>query len=382
MEIETQPFTLKIIDININNCPSCSLKLIKKKTTRTEKIKTCLKCNWSECGWCSYSDRPFASGSSSLNNHYPNGCNCEPSPSNLNCECEFKNIQVHNITCNNCRIPKCKDCKMNIINTDYKPLYEHEWISITNTGRLVCKCDSYNRNTQPNDFQNLCSPCNYKLNKGDLNSKFICNECSSKRGKYKTKFIETNLDLSDDKNKYKLDETNPYELKWIHEYTTNNCFLCNSNIRCLVVNKHQYKYCSKCNPSTSFVTYKWTDNNWKIKLVKTLDNKKHKWIKPFDNSNCDENYVCKCEKCKKNQIKSNNNKNKIFEKLNIYVNDTNLSNDIITKMFNIEKSLKVNIKNIKEWYEYNMTDNIDDNIKTIVKIYKREELNEYSTDED
>ena len=51
-------------------------------------------------------------------------------------------------------------------------------------------------------------------------------------------------------------------------------------------------------------------------------------------------------------------------------------------MFNIEKSLKVNIKNIKEWYEYNMTDNIDDNIKTIVKIYKREELNEYSTDED
>ena len=52
-------------------------------------------------------------------------------------------------------------------------------------------------------------------------------------------------------------------------------------------------------------------------------------------------------------------------------------------MFNIEKSLKVNIKNIKEsWYEYNMTDNIDDNIKTIVKIYKREELNEYSSDED
>ena len=54
MEIKTQPFTLKIIDININNCPSCSLKLIKKKTTRKEKIKTCLKCNWSECGYCSY----------------------------------------------------------------------------------------------------------------------------------------------------------------------------------------------------------------------------------------------------------------------------------------------------------------------------------------
>ena len=106
---------------------------------------------------------------------------------------------------------------MNIINTDYKPLYEHEWISITNTGRLVCKCDSYNRNTQPNDFQNLCSPCNYKLNKGDLNSKFICNECSSKRGKYKTKFIETNLDLSDDKNKYKLDETNLILRLILHE---------------------------------------------------------------------------------------------------------------------------------------------------------------------
>ena len=386
MEIKTQPSTLKIIDININNCPSCSLKLIKNKTTRKEKIKTCLKCNWSECGECRYSDRPFAIGSSSLNNHYPYGCNCKSSPSI--CECEFKNIQVHNITCNNCRIPKCKDCKMNIINTDYKPLYKHEGISITNTGLLVCCHESYNRNTQPDDLQNLCSPCNYKLNNGDLNSIFICNECSSKRLNYKTKFIETNPDLSDDKNKYKLDEDNPYELKWIHEYTTNNCFICNSKIRCLVVNKHQYKHCSKCNPSTSFVKYKWVDDNWKIKLVKILDNKKHKWLKSFDNNNnYDEKYVCNCEKCKKNQIKSNNNNNKIFEKLNIYVNDTNLSNDIIAKMFNIKNSLKVNIKNINECYdnilyEYNMTDNIDDNIKTIVKIYKREELNEYSSDED
>ena len=346
MEIETQPCTLKIIDININTCPYCSSELIKKKTTRKVKIKTCLKCNWSECGYCRYSDRPFAIGSASLNTHYPDGCNCEPSPSNLKCECEFKIIPVHIITCNNCRIPKCKECKMNIINTDYKPLYEHESISITNTGRLVCKCDNWNRNTLPDDFQNLCSSCNYKLNQGGLDCKFICNECSSKREKYKIKFIENNPDLSDDKNEYLLDETNPYELKWIHKYTTNNCFICNNNIRCVVVNKHQYRYCSKCNPSTSCVKYEWTDNNWNIKLVKILDNEKHKWIKSFDNNNYDENYACKCEKCKKNQIKNNNNYTKIFEKLNIYVNDTNLSNNIITKMFNIEKSLKVNIKNI------------------------------------
>lgn len=56
---------------------------------------------------------------------------------------------------------------------------------------------------------------------------------------------------------------------------------------------------------------------------------------------------------------------------------------LLPKCLILKKSLKVNIKNIKEsWYEYNMTDNIDDNIKTIVKIYKREELNEYSSDED
>jgi len=378
MEIETEPFSLKISDININNCPSCSSKLIKKEYTRKEKIKTCLKCNWSECGWCRYSDRPFASFSSSLNNHYPDGCYCEPYPSNLNCECEFKNIQVYKITCNNCRIPKCKDCKMNIINTDYKPLYENESISIINTGCLVCTHGSY----EPDDFKNLCRSCNYELNKGDFNSKFICNECSSKRRKYKTKFIETNPDLSDDKNKYKLDETDPYELKWIHESTTNNCFRCNSNIKCLVVNKDQYKYCSDCDPSTSFVEYKWTDNNWKIRLVKILlNNNKHKWVTP-DNSNYDENYVCGCEKCKNDQIKSNNNKNTIFEKLNIYVDDTNLINDIITEMFNIKKSLKVNIKNIKEEWDMKCTDNIDDNIKTIVKIYKEKILYEYSSDED
>jgi len=384
MDINTKPFGLKIIDINNNNCPDCNSKLIKNKTIRKKKIKTCKKCSWSDCGYCKYSDRPFAIGSSTLNNHYPDGCCCKPYPSDLDCECEYKNIDVLIITCNNCRIPKCNDCKVNIINNNYKPLYEHNYISITNTGRLVCNCGEYNRNTPSDDFQNLCSHCNYKLNKGDYNSRFICNECSSKREKYKTIFLETNPDLSDNKNKYKLDETNPYDLKWIHESTTINCFNCNGDIRCSVVKKHLYKYCVRCNPSTRFVEYKWIDNNWKIRLVKILDNKKHKWVKLPNNSNYDENYHCKCDKCKKNQIKINNNKRKIFEKLNLYVNDANTSNDIITELFDIEKSLKVNIKNMKESYgqNYNFNDNIDDNIKTIMRIYRRDVLNEYSTDED
>ena len=46
---------------------------------------------------------------------------------------------------------------------------------------------------------------------------------------------------------------------------------------------------------------------------------------------------------------------------------------LLPKCLILKNSLKVNIKNINECYdnilyEYNMTDNIDDNIKTIVKI--------------
>ena len=387
MEVKTEPFTLKVIDIDDNYCLHCQSELMKRKTTRKEKIKSCMKCNWTECGYCRYQDRPFGAFSSSLHNHYPNGCSCESYPYDLDCECEFRNIDVFTITCNNCRIPKCNDCKVNIIHGNYKSLDGWNKICITNTGRLVCNCDEYNRNTRsPDDFQNLCSPCNHSLNEGNFNSIFICNECSSKREKYKTIFLETNPDLSDNKNKYKLDETNPYELKWIHESTTVNCFNCNGDIRCLVVNKHLYKYCSRCNPSTRFVKYKWNDN-WELKKVKILDENKHKWVKPPSNSDYDEKYVCNCEKCKKSQIKINNNKSNIFEKLNLYVNDEDTSNDIIIKLFDIEKSLKVNIKNMKEWYgqNYNFNDNIEDNIKTIVRIYRREQLNEYSeysSDED
>ena len=405
-EIEIKPYKLKIIDINNNYCPDCNYKLIKKETIREHTI-TCKKCSWRGCGCDNI--RPFVNWSK---------CCCESCPY-LVCDCEIKNIKVLNITCNNCRIPKCYECNVNIINNNYKPLYEHEYISITKNGYLICKC-SGNRNTQTDDFQNLCSPCNYKLNKGDLNSKFICIGCYNKResekqiindetDKIKQDFIKNNPDLSDSKNKYKLDETNPYNLKWIHEYTTNNCLKCSSNIECVTLNKSLYKFCFECNPSNSFIEYKWLHGNWYIRLVKILDNKKHKWVKPQNNIKYDENYVCKCEKCEKyiNQIKSN--KNKIFEKINIFVNDINLSNNIIDKLFDIKKSFDINIKNIKKdikenfdghisiisevmpngketrhrkrYDVYNFNDKINDDIRNIVRFYMREHLNQYS-DED
>lgn len=381
MEIITQPFNLVIRDININRCPVCNLKLNIKKTIRKNNIKECIKCSWSQCGYCSYSDRPFAIGSSSLENNYPDGCSCKY-PSNLKCECEFKEIQIITITCNNCRIPKCNDCKNNIINTDYKPLYLHEYCRITSVGKLECNCGQYNRNSPSDELQNLCSPCNYKLNTGDFNSKFICNHCYIKRQLHKNDFIKQSPDPSDDRNEYILDASNPFKLKWNKTYTTNNCLNCNNDIKCLEVVKYKYKYCSKCNPSTHFIKFKWVENNWSIKLIKILKNGKHKWMSPSNNNNYDKNYVCECDKCKKYIIKINENKKLFFNKLNKVTNDSNLINNIITKLFDSEKSLKVNIKDIIKSYNYDITNNIDNNIETIIKIYKRELLCEYSSDED
>ena len=111
MEIQTRPFNLDITDPNTKFCPKCNKQLDIEQHTRRDKTCTCNACSWSECGYCRYSDRPFAMGSSSLANHYGGGCYCKPYPSKSKCECKYTRIDIRRFVCINCRIPKCEKCK-------------------------------------------------------------------------------------------------------------------------------------------------------------------------------------------------------------------------------------------------------------------------------
>jgi hypothetical protein len=90
MEIRTEPCNLQITETDCSNCPKCSYKLIKEVREGTYLE--------SECGYCTYSDRPFAMGSSSLQNHYPEGCTCK----------HGKKQYIY-VSCQRCSIPTTKD---------------------------------------------------------------------------------------------------------------------------------------------------------------------------------------------------------------------------------------------------------------------------------
>jgi hypothetical protein len=68
MNIRTKPYDLNILNKNIIHCPCCNDILIKKIKMGSYLVD--------ECGYCRYSDRPFTMRSSSLQSHYPDGCQC------------------------------------------------------------------------------------------------------------------------------------------------------------------------------------------------------------------------------------------------------------------------------------------------------------------
>lgn len=93
MEIRSEPYNLQIKDKDIMTCPCCNL-LLQKEIRKGKYLID------DECGYCTYSDRPFASNSSSLYQHYPSGCSCT-----------YGEQDYLYISCENCKSPICMKCK-------------------------------------------------------------------------------------------------------------------------------------------------------------------------------------------------------------------------------------------------------------------------------
>ena len=91
MEIRVEPYNLQIKDKNISNCQYCNF-LLKKEI----KIGSYLV---EECAFCKYSDRAFATYSSSWQQHFPNGCTCE-----------YKEKEYLYIICTNCKLNNSNIC--------------------------------------------------------------------------------------------------------------------------------------------------------------------------------------------------------------------------------------------------------------------------------
>ena len=92
MEIRTIPSNLHIEDSTLS-CPCCN-GILEKEIKNVRYLSR-------ECGYCRYSNRAFATYSSSWQQHFPNGCTCEDE----RCEKEFIYI-----TCVKCESPKCIKC--------------------------------------------------------------------------------------------------------------------------------------------------------------------------------------------------------------------------------------------------------------------------------
>ena len=70
MEIRSEPYNLRINNIDISECPCCNNGLKKEIKKGNYLIN-------GECGYCRYSERSFVSYSSSWQQHYPDGCICK-----------------------------------------------------------------------------------------------------------------------------------------------------------------------------------------------------------------------------------------------------------------------------------------------------------------
>ena len=97
------------------------------------------------------------------------------------------------------------------------------------------------------------------------------------------------------------------------------------------------KYCIRYGPCTNAVELDWLYTSWLTELLKL-----------FEPSNND------------------------FEMLNKVLNNSALTNNIITHLFDSNKPLKTNIQNIIISHNYPMADNDQDNIQTIARIYEKE----------
>lgn len=87
MNVITNPSDLRTDPKDNTLCSKCNTKLLLEE----KKIHTQVG---NDCGYCSYSMRPFTIGSSSLKKHYPDGCTCE-----------YKEETELHITCPYCIIP-------------------------------------------------------------------------------------------------------------------------------------------------------------------------------------------------------------------------------------------------------------------------------------
>jgi hypothetical protein len=315
--------------IETNRCKKCKILILTHKChdypnvinyVKSYDNKTCQSCNL--CLDCS----------SKNNNHYCDSCffkciECKKQWNNYNKSYGDKEEIINN-KCKQC-LQKCNECNEYINNISDIILHENKQICI----------NCYDKNYNPTDNNSIykmikqetnmfsifiewqlikqskqCKKCNIKYlfvlepffakpkwQRVDVSYlKNCCESCYNRRyNKKLEKFKLTNPNPSDNCYNYVLDE---YNFKWEKENFINYCKKCNNQIIIPIYHekqKNEFKFCCNCNPSNGFVKYKWSDNNWEIKLVKILDNKKHKWFKPCYNSNYNENYVCECDKCNK-----------------------------------------------------------------------------------
>lgn len=93
MENRFDPYNLQIKDTNSSTCPCCN-SILQKEIRKGKYLIN------GECGYCRYSEKSFATYSSSWQQHYPNGCTCE-----------YNEKDFLYITCKNCKSPKCFKCK-------------------------------------------------------------------------------------------------------------------------------------------------------------------------------------------------------------------------------------------------------------------------------
>lgn len=144
MEYRTKPSNLILKDEKQKECSCCNDTLIYEIKYGKYQIGN-------DCSYCRYLDRPFTLGSSSLENHYPDGCICE-----------YGKKKYKYIICENCLKPSCKKCKKKIINS-------------------YCKND--------NCFDKICSDCNKKYEKNQFNNKWKNSNAEEKLDFYGKKKI-------------------------------------------------------------------------------------------------------------------------------------------------------------------------------------------------
>jgi hypothetical protein len=97
MDFRVEPYNLQIKDANALTCPCC-INILQRETRKRRILIG------EQCSYCSYidrySDRPFASCSTSWQERFPDDCTCM-----------YSETEYLHISCENCKSPRCVTCK-------------------------------------------------------------------------------------------------------------------------------------------------------------------------------------------------------------------------------------------------------------------------------